>query len=182
MQSGTRSPPLYDEDELPLFGTQYRFSEVTNAMEASVRTEMTVMRADVSSSDPYEEMCRLADAQIQQSYLESLNHTAAGTPSTSTAITPWEITGQFSEDSGASQIVPGSCIICVEDFDGLIEPPEWISLECLHPPSLCRECMSKCIKNDLENKLWDQIQCPECNVLLPYEDIRRLADRETFVR
>lgn len=81
-----------------------------------------------------------------------------------------------------SEPPPTSCIICTEDFGGSIMPPGWISLACLHHPSVCCECLAKCIKSDLESKIWSQIKCPECKTLLIYEDIKRLADPETFSR
>lgn len=31
-------------------------------------------------------------------------------------------------------------------------------------------------------RIWDQIRCPECQILLIYDDIKRLADAETFER
>ena len=75
-----------------------------------------------------------------------------------------------------------SCIICTEDFSEIVTAPSWISLACLHEPSVCRDCIAKCIKTNLESKIWNQIMCPECKTLLIYEDIQRLADAETFAR
>jgi len=77
----------------------------------------------------------------------------------------------------------GSCIICVEDFNTTtIRRPGWITLACLHEPSTCIDCLAKCIKSDLDSKIWNQIGCPECKAVLIYEDIKRLADDETFAR
>lgn len=78
--------------------------------------------------------------------------------------------------------LPTSCMICTEEFGKDIIPPPWVSLACQHSPSVCFACMQKCIRSDLESKIWNQIKCPECKILLIYEDIKRLADPETFTR
>lgn len=75
-----------------------------------------------------------------------------------------------------------SCIICTETFSSSIKPPDRISSACLHQPSVCKLCVAKSIKNDLENKIWNQIKCPECGILLEHQDISRLADAKTFAR
>lgn len=77
---------------------------------------------------------------------------------------------------------PTECIICTEEFTSELRPPPWITLTCLHQPSVCTSCMQRSISSDLQNKLWNQIKCPECDSLLIYEDIQRLADAETFTR
>jgi hypothetical protein len=78
--------------------------------------------------------------------------------------------------------LPTSCLICTEEFGGAVVPPAWITVDCLHDPSVCTECLAKCIKSDLENKIWNQIKCPECKSLLIHDDIERLADPATFSR
>lgn len=82
----------------------------------------------------------------------------------------------------ASGSRPTSCIICVEDFGSAVSAPERISSACLHEPSVCLECLRTYIKSELDSKIWNQITCPECRILLIYEDIKCLADTETFSR
>lgn len=77
---------------------------------------------------------------------------------------------------------PTSCIICTDDFSATLKPPMWISVSCLHKPSVCCGCLAMWIKSDLESKIWNQLTCPECKTLLAYEDIQRLADPETFAK
>jgi hypothetical protein len=77
---------------------------------------------------------------------------------------------------------PTSCIICTEDFSSTTRQPRWISSSCLHHPSVCYGCVEKSIKIDLDSKIWNQIKCPECGITLIYDDIRRLADPDTFAR
>jgi hypothetical protein len=97
----------------------------------------------------------------------------------------WDIydhSGDETDILDTSKYGPTSCIICTDDFSATLRPPEWISVSCLHEPSVCCECLARWIKSDLESKIWNQITCPECKTLLVYEDIQRLADRETFAK
>jgi len=75
-----------------------------------------------------------------------------------------------------------SCIVCTEDFSTTLLRAQEISQECSHVPSVCEDCLLQWIRSQLENKGWNKIECPECNVLLDYGDIRRLADPATFSR
>lgn len=81
-----------------------------------------------------------------------------------------------------SLVAPTSCMICIEDFSDITRAPGRISQECRHKPAVCTGCISRSIKIDLETKIWDQIKCPECKILLNYDDIKRLADPVTFSR
>jgi len=95
----------------------------------------------------------------------------------------WDIydySGDEKDILATTKTGPTNCIVCTDDFSATLRPPGWISVSCLHEPSVCCECLARCIKNDLESKIWNQITCPECKTLLVYEDIRRLADPETF--
>jgi hypothetical protein len=87
-----------------------------------------------------------------------------------------------SQHLSAAKPLPTSCLICTEEFRGTVVPPAWITVACLHDPSVCTKCLAECIKSDLENKIWNQIKCPECKSLLIHEDIERLADPATFSR
>jgi hypothetical protein len=97
----------------------------------------------------------------------------------------WDIYG-YSDDETDILVTPKtgptSCIVCTDDFSATLKPPGWISISCLHEPSVCCECLARWIKSDLESKIWNQITCPECKTLLVYEDIQRLADPETFAK
>lgn len=77
---------------------------------------------------------------------------------------------------------PTSCVVCMEDFTPRTRPPAWISLACMHEPAVCSTCIATSIKSDLDSKMWNKIQCPECGTLLIYDDVRRLADAITFAR
>ena len=64
------SQPLYGGVEFPLYGPQYGLPEHVNESDNLKSTQPAVMCALVT--DPYEEMIRQADADIQREYLESL--------------------------------------------------------------------------------------------------------------
>ena len=64
------SKPLYDGIEFPLYGPQYGLPECFNESKILTPTQPAITRAIIS--DPYEEMFREADADIQRVYLESL--------------------------------------------------------------------------------------------------------------
>jgi hypothetical protein len=106
-------------------------------------------------------------------------------PGSTVAEPTWDIydySGDETDILNTSKSGPTSCIICTDDFSATLKPPGWISVSCLHEPSVCCDCLARWIKSDLESKVWNQITCPECKTLLVYEDIQRLADRETFAK
>jgi hypothetical protein len=78
-----------------------------------------------------------------------------------------------------------TCDVCFEDFSSETQPPEWITLACVHKPTICSGCLAAYIESELNSKVADQIYCPEsnCGAVLDHEDIKRLAaDPETFAR
>ena len=101
---------------------------------------------------------------------------------------PGPLNSQFDQlsQSALPFVVPEghhtSCVVCAEDFSPSRRPPSWISKTCQHQPSTCMKCVARCISNDLDSKIWNQIKCPECDATLIYEDIKRLADPHTFAR
>ncbi|KAH8804543.1 hypothetical protein F5884DRAFT_754151 [Xylogone sp. PMI_703] len=84
-------------------------------------------------------------------------------------------------ESSAPATKATECMICVEPFTA-VSRPEFISIACMHEPSVCSGCISRSIKSELESRMWNQIKCPECQTALIYDDIQRLADPETFAR
>ncbi|KAF4626044.1 hypothetical protein G7Y89_g12120 [Cudoniella acicularis] len=193
---GNMQQLMYGGEELPLFGPQYGIHRGSRVEDIQVQTP-TVMH--VKTSNPYIDMLEEADADLQRAYLESLETATAGggedgskfqgmlfspppvsAPLISSNVMSEEV--DIPEPSVRSASSPTSCIICTEDFEGAVRPPGWISLACLHEPSVCTGCLAKCIKSDLESKIWNQIKCPECKALLIYEDIKRFADPESLAR
>ena len=74
------------------------------------------------------------------------------------------------------------CDICVESKAWEEYPPFSITASCDHAPRACLQCVSTAIRTDLGSKVWTQLGCLECGVLLEYADVERFADRETFER
>lgn len=64
------SKALYGGAEFPLFGPQYGIPEETNGNELPNQIHPTVLCT--VASDPFEDMFRQADADIQKAYLDSL--------------------------------------------------------------------------------------------------------------
>ncbi len=61
--------------------------------------------------------------------------------------------------------------------------PSWsITKSCQHPPTTCLECVAVSIQSDLDNKLWNDIGCPECGERLEYDDVHKYADIPTRER
>ncbi|KAL2060168.1 hypothetical protein VTL71DRAFT_9563 [Oculimacula yallundae] len=73
-----------------------------------------------------------------------------------------------------------SCIICTKTFSHECKPPACISHACTHEPSVCSDCVCEYLEHELSNNVWNRIECPECAVLLEYDDIKRLANAGTF--
>lgn len=75
-----------------------------------------------------------------------------------------------------------NCLVCDGQFSATFTRTGIISPECSHMSSVCQECLIGWIRSQLENRGWDKIECPECNVLLAYQDIQRLSDPATLLR
>ncbi|KAF7954192.1 hypothetical protein EAE96_005323 [Botrytis aclada] len=89
------------------------------------------------------------------------------------------------EDSIESEPQPQpqvkECSICVEDLV-ITDFPHQISAECTHDPTCCNSCLSRYIGVQIESKEWDQIRCPECPVLLSFDNVKLFASEADFVR
>lgn len=73
-----------------------------------------------------------------------------------------------------------SCIVCLEELPESSYPEHKVSAYCNHGASVCLDCLRKCIKNDHETKMWNDITCPTCTATLSYEEVKKLADVDTF--
>jgi hypothetical protein len=180
-------PSIYGSAELPLFGPQYGI-----APKPSFRPEQEIVkpariirdesaRLSIISFDSGENICgdmmprkkKGSSSRCEQKISGLANLTPTFRAQEKFSATPQAlIEGE----------VARSCIICCEDFSKITKRPTRISQSCLHYPSTCTDCLAKYIKIELDNKLWNQIQCPECEIALIYEDIRTHADPETFSR
>ena len=71
------------------------------------------------------------------------------------------------------------CIICTDTKPVSEFPSAAITTTCNHPPTTCLICVATSIRTDLNNRLWNEIKCPECRATLQYDDVQRFADDET---
>ncbi|KAK3683352.1 hypothetical protein B0T22DRAFT_246180 [Podospora appendiculata] len=74
------------------------------------------------------------------------------------------------------------CIVCTETKKVQDFPQAAVTNKCSHAPSTCLQCVATSIKTDLNNRLWNEIKCPECREVLQYDDVQRFADPETKER
>lgn len=72
------------------------------------------------------------------------------------------------------------CVICVETLRVSRFPEAGVTDRCSHESNSCLECISRHIQSQLESRMWDQLSCPECPVLLRYADVQKYATKETF--
>ncbi|THY16305.1 hypothetical protein D6D01_07734 [Aureobasidium pullulans] len=49
-----------------------------------------------------------------------------------------------------------------------------------HGANVCRACYMLHIHNEIDSKMWDQVACPECAVLLGYEEVKNMTNAENF--
>ncbi|KAK4152453.1 hypothetical protein C8A00DRAFT_34869 [Chaetomidium leptoderma] len=73
------------------------------------------------------------------------------------------------------------CSTCVED-KMLSEMPSNITPRCKHRPSVCKDCLQYWLQSRIEAGTWDRLKCPDCSELLEWQDIKRHAVAETFIR
>lgn len=49
-----------------------------------------------------------------------------------------------------------------------------------HEANVCRACYMVHIQVEIDSKMWDQVACPECAVLLGYEEVKNMTNAEDF--
>ncbi|THW95736.1 hypothetical protein D6D15_01245 [Aureobasidium pullulans] len=49
-----------------------------------------------------------------------------------------------------------------------------------HGANVCRACYMIHIQVEIDSKMWDQVACPECAVLLGYEEVKNMTNAEDF--
>lgn len=75
-----------------------------------------------------------------------------------------------------------TCLTCVEDLTPRKFPKKGLAKECNHEPNVCKDCLTRSIDIQIPDVAWDQVQCPECSVILPFEVVKNYASPETFER
>ncbi|KAF5876970.1 putative ring finger protein [Botrytis fragariae] len=72
------------------------------------------------------------------------------------------------------------CSICAEDLV-LANFSHQISAQCTHDPTCCSSCLSRSIGVQIGSKEWNQIRCPECAVLLSFDNVKFFASEADFI-
>lgn len=73
------------------------------------------------------------------------------------------------------------CAVCMETSPKHSMPSRKISAVCNHEAWLCRSCLSRSTRSDLESKIWNWVTCPQCPAILRHEDIQEFADGEILL-
>ncbi|KAK4206237.1 hypothetical protein QBC37DRAFT_381286 [Rhypophila decipiens] len=60
------------------------------------------------------------------------------------------------------------CVVCTDTKN--IGEFASVTSACTHPPATCLECVAISVKTDLDNRLWNELRCPECREILQYDD------------
>ncbi|PSN63182.1 hypothetical protein BS50DRAFT_501331 [Corynespora cassiicola Philippines] len=72
------------------------------------------------------------------------------------------------------------CLICVESRPVSRFPSRPPTLQCSHPPQVCRPCLRKWIRSEFKSRVWDQLNCPECSSKMQHDDVKEFASSEVF--
>jgi IBR domain, a half RING-finger domain len=74
------------------------------------------------------------------------------------------------------------CAVCADTLRGSQFPERPVTGSCTHASSTCLDCIQRHIESQLENRMWNQLCCPECPSLLGYADVEKYASKATFQR
>jgi hypothetical protein len=74
------------------------------------------------------------------------------------------------------------CMTCVEILRLENFPSEKLSWECNHEPTVCNACLTRSIDLQIPEVEWDQVKCPECSTILPFDIVKRHASAHMFER
>ena len=70
------------------------------------------------------------------------------------------------------EIPKRDCAVCDESF---LVPELPALLNCKHPPQTCKTCFQRWISEQLTEKGWNKINCPECKSRLEHEEVKTYA-------
>ena len=72
------------------------------------------------------------------------------------------------------------CSVCMESLTGYQFPQKKLATTCVHEPSICLACLQESLLQQIEDKPWDQIACPECPERLAFEVVKEFATEDAF--
>lgn len=73
------------------------------------------------------------------------------------------------------------CSVCSDDKK-ITEMPRQITEGCEHKPTICKDCLQQWIQSSMDTSEWDRLKCPECPEYLKFDNVRRYASQEVFIR
>lgn len=73
------------------------------------------------------------------------------------------------------------CSVCMDTFAGE-EFAHILTASCGHESSVCNQCVAECIDTQIPDVIGDQVRCPECPQVLPYDTVKKFASSELFKR
>lgn len=72
------------------------------------------------------------------------------------------------------------CSVCMESLDSESFPAQKITSLCKHNPTVCRDCLTQFLSAKIPDVAFDQVTCPECPGVLPYDVVKMWASEESF--
>lgn len=85
---------------------------------------------------------------------------------------------EANNDSKASQY----CTVCLEHLVSTSFPTQKVTAACEHESTVCLECLSNHLTSQIQEKAWNEIQCPLCPQKLEQLDVRSFAKEDDFNR
>lgn len=74
------------------------------------------------------------------------------------------------------------CAVCFETLNPQNTPKQKTTSSCNHEMDVCISCLTTSISTQLDNKVWDHIDCPTCAQRLEFQDVKAFADPVAFGR
>lgn len=72
------------------------------------------------------------------------------------------------------------CHVCCEVQSSTLFPSRLPTSTCKHAVDACRLCLEKSIAEQMDQKIWDQIDCPMCPERMAFFDVKEFADTVTL--
>ncbi|PQE32898.1 RING finger protein [Rutstroemia sp. NJR-2017a WRK4] len=87
---------------------------------------------------------------------------------------------QPSPSAPQAKVVLRECSVCAEDLENAQFPTEPCTDTCEHAITVCTGCRTRSLNEQIANRSWDRIACPECPSLLSFTDVKKFASIEDF--
>ena len=73
-----------------------------------------------------------------------------------------------------------TCNVCCESQSSTLFPSRSPTSTCKHSLEVCCLCLKKSIAEQMDQRMWDQIDCPMCPERMGFFDVKEFADTVTF--